>query len=204
MCTCLLPRVQQMDKDLPNGSGEGGMFSVLVCVCTLPVGRHREGSQTSPAELCSSVTLKIPLVQGQLLFPMAVTEGGWSWAAWPAPPSLPTGEDHQTLPPLLCRGSWNQAQPGRASGVCVGLAGVVLPQGPFSNLLLQHTEPLPLSGQLLPLDFTAGSQTWLSLAGAGLLLLLLLPQPGSWGCAGWSLLLSPAEAAWECPAPPQL
>lgn len=40
----------------------------------------------------------------------------------------------------------------------MGLAGVVLPQGPFSILLLQHTEPLPLSGQLLPLDFTAGSQ----------------------------------------------
>lgn len=40
----------------------------------------------------------------------------------------------------------------------MGLAGVVLPQGPFSNLLFQRTEPLPLSRQLLPLDFTAGSQ----------------------------------------------
>lgn len=44
-------------------------------------------------------------------------------------------------------------------------------------------------------------ETWLSLAGARLLL-LLLPQPGSWGCAGWSLLLSYAAAAWECPVPP--
>lgn len=38
------------------------------------------------------------------------------------------------------------------------LAGVVLPQGLFSDLLLWHTEPLALSGQLLPLDFTAGSR----------------------------------------------
>lgn len=41
----------------------------------------------------------------------------------------------------------------------MGLAGVVLPQGAFSDLLLQHTEALPLSGQLLPLDFSAGSQS---------------------------------------------
>lgn len=41
MCTCLLPIMQQMDKDLPNGSGKPGIFSVLVCVCTLPLARHR-------------------------------------------------------------------------------------------------------------------------------------------------------------------
>lgn len=43
MCSCLLPRMQQMDKDLPNGSGKGGIFSVLGCVCTLPVGQARQG-----------------------------------------------------------------------------------------------------------------------------------------------------------------
>lgn len=43
MCSCLLPRMQQMDKDLPNGSGKGGIFSVLGCVCTLPVGQAQQG-----------------------------------------------------------------------------------------------------------------------------------------------------------------
>lgn len=43
-------------------------------------------------------------------------------------------------------------------------------------------------------------ETWLSLAGAQL---LLLPQLGSWDCAGWSLLLSCTAAAWERPAAPQ-
>lgn len=50
------------------------IFSVLVCVCTLPGTGGR--SQTSPGELWSSVTWKIPLVpvQGQLLVPVAVTQ----------------------------------------------------------------------------------------------------------------------------------
>lgn len=43
MCTCLLPVMQQMGKDLLNGSGKGGIFSMLVCVCTLPVGQAQEG-----------------------------------------------------------------------------------------------------------------------------------------------------------------
>lgn len=43
MCTCLLPVTQEMDKDLPNGSGKCGVFSVLVGVCTLPVGQAQEG-----------------------------------------------------------------------------------------------------------------------------------------------------------------
>lgn len=67
MCTCLLPVTQQMDKDLPNGSG------TRAGVC-LPVGQAQEGDHKH--HLWSSVTWKMPLVpiQGQLLFPVAVTE----------------------------------------------------------------------------------------------------------------------------------
>lgn len=61
--------MQQMDKDLPNGSGKRGIFFMLACVCTLPVGQAQEGDHKHHhihiAELWSSVTLKIPLVPVQ-------------------------------------------------------------------------------------------------------------------------------------------
>lgn len=54
MRTCLLPIMQQMDKDLPNGSGKGGIFSVLVCVGTLPVGQAQEGDHKHHVLICGA------------------------------------------------------------------------------------------------------------------------------------------------------
>lgn len=70
---------QQMDKDLPNGSGKSGIFSMLVCVCTVPVGQAQERSQPSPVELWSSVTLKMLLCTCSGRGCHRV--GSWSWAA---------------------------------------------------------------------------------------------------------------------------
>lgn len=171
-------------------------YSLCWCVfahCLL--ARHRREITT--------ITLKTPLVpvQGQLLFPMAVTEKV-AGAGLPDQPHPHCPQVKTTR--LFLPSSAEEAQPGSetgATGVCGALAGVVLPQSPFSDLLLQHTEPLPLSGSCCLWISLLEVETWPSLAGAQLLLLLPLPQPGSWGCAGWSLLLICA-AAWECPAPP--
>lgn len=155
------------------------------------------GSQTSPAELWSSVTLKRPLVQAQLLFPVAG-------------PGLPD-QPHPHCPRVKTTRLFLPS-----SGIKLSLAGRAEPAGSAWDWLgwccLRAPSPTSCSstrshchslGSCCPWISLLEVKTWLSLAGARLLLLLLLPQPGSWGCAAWSLLLSPAAAAWECPAPPQ-
>lgn len=62
-------------------------------------------------------------------------------------------------------------------------------------------EPLPLSEQLLPLDFTAGSQN-LPVLGWSTASPLPTAPAGILGLCWLSLLPSSAAAAWECPAPP--
>lgn len=205
MCTCLLPVTQKMDKDLPNGSGKRGICSVLVCVCMLPGTGGR--SQTSPVVLWSSVTWKIPLVpvQGQLLFPVAVTER----VACPGLPDQPHPHCPQMKTTrLFLPSSVEEAgiklspaerpEPLESAWDWLGWCCLRAPSPTFCSSTRSHCHSLGSCCHWISL---LDVKTWLSLAGARLLL-FPLPQPGSWGCAGWSLLLSHAAAAWERPAPP--
>lgn len=209
MCTCLLPIMHQMDEDLPNGSGKRGIFSVLVCVCTLPVGQAQEGDHKHHhihiIELWSSVTLRIPLVpvQGRLLFPVAVTErvAGPGLPDQPHPHCLPVKTMRLFLPSSAVEGGikLSLAESLESAWDWLGWCCLRAPSPTSCSGTRSHCHSLGSCCRWISL---LEVETWLSLAGAQLL--LLLPQPGSWDCAGWSLLLSRAAAAWECPAaPPQ-
>lgn len=214
ICTCLLPIMQRMDKDLPNGSGKRGIFSMLVCVCTLPVGWAQEGDRrhhhTHITELWSSVTLKIPLVpvQGWLLFPVAATES----VAGPGLPHQP----HPHCPPVK---TMRLFLPSSAAEAGIKLSLVELLESAWGWLgwcCLRAPSPTSCSGTRSH-GHSLGScchwisllevETWLSLAGAQLL--LLLPQPGSWAVlpgVSSSAVQQPGNAlqlltssCWRCP-----
>lgn len=152
-----------------------------VCLHTA-VGRHWRGITDITAELWSSVALRIPLVQGQLLFLVAVTER----EAGPAPPSLPTSEDHQTLPPSsgIKLSLAGRPEPLESAWDWLGWCCLRAPSPTSCSSTRSHCHSLGSCCHRISL---LEVKTWLSLAGAGFVLLFLLPQPGSWG---WSLLLS--------------
>lgn len=147
--------------------------------------------------------MKIPLVpvQGWLLFPVAATES----VAGPGLPDQP----HPHCPPVK---TMRLFLPSSAAEAGIKLSLVEPLESAWGWLgwcCLRAPSPTSCSGTGSH-GHSLGScchwisllevETWLSLAGAQLL--LLLSQPGSWDHAGWSLLLSRAAAAWECPAAP--
>lgn len=74
--------MQQLDKDLPNGSGKRGIFSVLVCVCTLPVGQAQKGDHNHHLLSCGALEDTPCTRSGPAAVPSGChREGGWCWAA---------------------------------------------------------------------------------------------------------------------------
>lgn len=163
-------------------------------------------SQTSPVELWSSVTWKIPLVPIQGLFLVAVTErvAGPGLPDQPHPPCPQVKTTRLFLPSSaeeagIKLSPAERPEPSESAWDWLGWCCLRAPSPTSYSSTRSHCHS---RGSCCHWISLLEVKTWLSLAGARLLLLFPLPQPGSWGCTGWSLLLSRAAAAWECPAPP--
>lgn len=129
-------------------------------VCLHPACRPGTGggSQTSPVELWSMVTLNIPLVQGQLLFPVAVTErmAGPGLSDQPHP-HCPRVKTMRLFLPFSAEeaGIKLSLEPPESAWDWLGWCCLRAPSPTSCSSTQSHCHS---SGQLLPLDFTAGSR----------------------------------------------